>query len=133
MRGQMMEVLMLNKLLDPLQSGFKANDSTTTALLKVVDDLNGDCVATLNDNLDQIHSMSNGLLLNPNKTRAMFICRSRAAVAPPPVVVAGVKIPYSSKFCDLGMILNDRLTFDDHINDLCSKVHYSLRVLLSAY
>jgi hypothetical protein len=34
------EYLMLNKLLDPLQSRFKDNHSTTTALLKVVDDLN---------------------------------------------------------------------------------------------
>jgi hypothetical protein len=39
MRGQMVEYLMLNKLLVPLQSGLKANHSTTTALLKVVDDL----------------------------------------------------------------------------------------------
>jgi hypothetical protein len=30
------------------------------------------------------------------------------------------------------MTLNDRLTFDDLINDLCSKVHYSLRNLWSA-
>jgi hypothetical protein len=30
---------MLNKLLDPFQSGYKANHSTTTTLLKVVDDL----------------------------------------------------------------------------------------------
>jgi hypothetical protein len=49
-----------------------------------------------------------------------------------PVVVAGVTIPYSSKFCDLRMTLNGRLTFDDHINDLCSRVHYSLRNLWSA-
>jgi hypothetical protein len=50
-------------------------------------------------NLNRIHrSMSNGLLLNPNKTKTMFICRSRAAVAPPPVVVAGVTIPYQVKF-----------------------------------
>jgi hypothetical protein len=70
--------------------------------------------------------------LNPNKTKTMFICRSRAAVTPPPVVVAGVTIPYSSNVCDLGMTTNDRLTFDDHINDLCSRVHYSLQNLWSA-
>jgi hypothetical protein len=40
MRVRMVEYLMLNKLLDPLQSRFKDNHSTTTALLKVVDDLN---------------------------------------------------------------------------------------------
>jgi hypothetical protein len=50
----------------------------------------------------------------------MFICRSRALV----VVVAGVTILYSSKVCDLGMILNDRLTFDDHINDLWCATEY---------
>jgi hypothetical protein len=44
----------------------------------------GDCVARLNDDLARIHrwSMSNVLLLNPNKTKAMFICRSRADDAP---------------------------------------------------
>jgi hypothetical protein len=83
-------------------------------------DVMGDCVARLNDDL-----------IRPNKTKAMFICCSRAAVAPPPVVVAGVTIPYSGKVCDLGMTLNDRLTVDDHINinDLYSRVHYSLRNL----
>jgi hypothetical protein len=40
------------------------------------------------------------------------------------VVAAGVTISYLSKISDLGMTLNDRLTFDDHINDLSSRVHY---------
>jgi hypothetical protein len=97
-------------------------------------DVMSDCVARLNNDLARIQrwSISNGLNLNPNKTKAMFICRSRAAVAPPLVVVAGVTIPYSSKVWDLGMTLSDRLTSDDHINDLCSRVHYSLRNLWSA-
>jgi hypothetical protein len=60
------------------------------------------------------------ILLNPNKTKAMFICRSWAA------------FPYSSKVCGLGMTLNGRLPFDDHINDQCSRVHYSLQNLWSA-
>jgi hypothetical protein len=30
------------------------------------------------------------------------------------------------------MTLNDRLTLDDHINDLCSRVYYSLQNLWSA-
>jgi hypothetical protein len=97
-------------------------------------DVMGDCVVRLNDDLARIHrwGISNSLLLNPNKTKTMFICRSRAAVVPSPVVVAGVTIPYSSKVCDLKMTLNDRLTFDDHRNDLCSKVYYSLQNLWSA-
>jgi hypothetical protein len=91
-------------------------------------DVIGDCVARLNDDLARIHrwSISNGLLLNPNKTKSMFICRSRAAATPPPVVVAGVTIPYLSKNSDFGMTLNNRLMFDGHINDLCSRVHYTL-------
>jgi hypothetical protein len=93
-------------------------------------DVIGDCVARLNERIHR-WSMSNGLLLNPNKTKAMFICCSRAAVTPPPVVVVGVTIPYSIIVCDLGMTLNYRLTFDDHINVLCSRVHYSLRNLWS--
>jgi hypothetical protein len=49
----------------------------------------GECVPRLNDDLSYNHrcSMNNGLLLNPNKTKAMFICHSRAAVAQPPVVI----------------------------------------------
>jgi hypothetical protein len=42
---------------------------------------------------------------------------------------AGVTIPYSSEICDLGMTLNDRVTFDDHLNDLCSREHYNLQNL----
>jgi hypothetical protein len=36
MRSQMVEYLILNKLLDPLQSGFKANHSTRTARLSMI-------------------------------------------------------------------------------------------------
>jgi hypothetical protein len=48
------------------------------------------CVARLNDNLAHTHrwSMSNSLLLNPDKM--MFICCSRTVVASLPVVVAGI-------------------------------------------
>jgi hypothetical protein len=95
-------------------------------------DVMGDCVARLNGDLARIHrwSMSNGLLLNPNKTKAMFFSGGCCSAL---VVVVGVTIiPYSSKVCDLEMTLNDRLTFDDHINDLCSKVHYSLQNMWSA-
>jgi hypothetical protein len=86
----------------------------------------GGCVVRFIDDLAHIPwwSMSNGLFLNPNKTEDMFICRSRVAVVPPRVVVTGGTI--------CGMTLNDRLTFDDYINDLCSKVHYSLQNLWSA-
>jgi hypothetical protein len=95
-------------------------------------DVMGDCVARLNGVLARMYrwSMSNGLLLNPNKTKVMFFSGGCCSAL---VVVAGVTIiSYSSKVCDLEMTLNDRLTFDDHINHLCSKVHYSLQNLWSA-
>jgi hypothetical protein len=157
----MVEYLMLNKLPDPVQSGFKANHKKTTALLKVGSVLTVFDFSKAFDSIEHklllmklsnyfnfsssaismismsVSDASDGLksvliILNPNKTKALFICRSRAAVAPPPVVVSGVTIPYSSKVRDKGMTLNDSLTFDDHINDLCSRVNYILQNLWSA-
>jgi hypothetical protein len=39
----------------------------------------------------------------------MFICRSRAVIVPPHMLVASVTTHYSSKICELGMTLNDMM------------------------
>jgi hypothetical protein len=59
MRGQMVEYLVLNKLLDPFQSRIKANHSTTTALHKV----KCGSVLTLLEFSKAFDSIDHGLLL----------------------------------------------------------------------
>jgi hypothetical protein len=79
---------MINKLLDSLQSGLKANHSSTTALLKYVDDssrtadLECSSILTLLDFYKAFDSIDHELLLiklskNFNFFRPLFQCLER--------------------------------------------------------
>ena len=49
----------------------------------------------------------------------------------PSVNVGGNLIKPSEKVCDLGVILNQTLSFDDHISAICQPAHFHIRNIVS--
>lgn len=83
-------------------------------------------VNRLNEDLRAVvgWAKSNGIRLNASKTKALCISRC-------PVVVSGLQLDGSeievlSEVRNLGVLFDSRLSFESHINSICSKIHYSL-------
>ena len=78
-------------------------------------------------------TMLNGLLVNPNKSKSLCICnRSIETKNLTPITFDGKIIEYVSKAKNLGVVFNDRLNFDDHINASVGKVYGLLRPIRSS-
>ena len=83
-------------------------------------------VATsLNKNLARIHEWCNHwcMILNPNKTKAFVVSESRT-VNPPhgDLVLSGISIPVNTEFAILGVKFDSKLTFEDHMRGIVSRV-----------
>ena len=70
-------------------------------------------------------SSENGLQFNLLKTQAVWIS-NRRAVALPPIRVCGSMIPYAESVRDLGVQLNGRFTWGDHVAQICRRVYGAL-------
>ena len=66
------------------------------------------------------------MILNPNKTKALVVRRTRT-VSPPHgnLVLSGVSIRASSNLDILGVKFDSRLTFEDHVQGIVSCVSLS--------
>jgi hypothetical protein len=87
-----------------------------------IERLNGDLVAV------QRWSMVNGVLLKTAKTQAMIICRDHGRL-PSPVLKLRLSwciIPYSSSLKNLGLIIDNRLSWHAQASSLRSKVGFVL-------
>ena len=87
----------------------------------------GQSVDRINRDIEAVANWSsvNGLQLNPLKTQALWIS-NRRVVAPPPIRVCGSMIPYSDSVRDLGVHLNGRFTWGDHVTQICRRVYGAL-------
>ena len=81
--------------------------------------------ASLNRDLAKIQEKCNHwcLILNPNKTKALMVSRSRT-VNPPhgDLVLSGVFISPSPNLDILSVKFDSRLTFEDHVRGIVSRV-----------
>ena len=70
------------------------------------------------------------MILNPNKTKALVVSRSRT-VSPPlgDLVLSGVSIWASPNLNILGMKFDSKLTFEDHVCGIVSGVSQSIGIL----
>lgn len=85
----------------------------------------------INLDLSKIHdwSMRNLLPLNAVKSRVMFISRSRCPPALPSIRLGNDDLEYVNKFTNLGIVIQNNLEWEGHINLQCSKIYGSLRSL----
>ena len=101
-----------------------ADDSTLLPVVRQPADRPA-VAATLNKDLARIHEWCNHwcMILKPNKTKALVVSRSRT-VNPPhcDLVLSGVSICPSPNLDILGVKFDSRLTFEDHVRGIVSRV-----------
>ena len=70
------------------------------------------------------------MILNPNKTKALFVSRSRTMnPLHGDLVLSGVSICTSSKLDIFGVKFDSRLTFEDHVRRIVSLVSQRIGIL----
>ena len=74
---------------------------------------------------------NNGLKLNADKTKCMLIHSARTRVQPPPLDIhlSGSQIEQVSRFKLLGVVVNDTLTWTDHISHIVTEVSCNVNLL----
>jgi len=77
--------------------------------------------------------MQNGLQLNPDKSEALLVGTSQqlkqARPAVPPVTIAGVDLPVAEQMKVLGVVLDQRLTFEKHATAVAKSCKYHAQAI----
>lgn len=92
------------------------------------------CIGNINTDLASIQNWatSNGLCLNPSKSKCLVIYSSnRNTTANPELFINGSKIDVVTSAKNLGLVFNSTLTWSDHINVVAGRVYGMLRNLWS--
>ena len=71
----------------------------------------------------------NGLKLNSSKTKSMLIHSNRKSSSEIKLKIDGIEVEQVRCFKFLGVLVNDTLTWSDHVNLVCTKVTRSLSLL----
>lgn len=92
--------------------------------------------SVVNVNSDRVSisewSVLNKLKLNPTKSQALTISSSAISLTRTPIFLNGEIIPYVLKARNLGIVMNEQLTWDTHVGSLCGRVYGALRKLRTA-
>lgn len=92
-----------------------------------------ECVSNLNHDLSCINSWSttNGLKLNAKKSQILLIQRNKAISENqiPPVLLGGNRIEFTTVARNLGVMFDNKLSWENHVNSIIQKVYGSLRCL----
>ncbi|KAJ8040021.1 hypothetical protein HOLleu_14205 [Holothuria leucospilota] len=69
---------------------------------------------------------SNFLDLNVAKTKEIITDFRKNSVLPPPVFIKGTEVKHISSYKYLGVVMNNKLTWDDHVDVTIKKLHSRL-------
>ena len=112
-----------------------ADDSTQLIVLLIVVRKPADrpaVAASLNRDAARIQEWCNHkcMILKPNKTKALVVCRSRTVNTPPGyLVLSWVSIRASPNLDILGVKFDSKLTFEDHVRGIVSLVCQRIGIL----
>jgi hypothetical protein len=94
-----------------------------------------DAVTNLQNCLSEVPTWfsQNGLVINPEKSEAVLLTttqNARASSLPlTDVNVAGCVVPLADTVKLLGVTIDRRLTFDEHVQNVCKSAYYHIRAL----
>lgn len=91
-----------------------------------------DCVARVNEDLDAISAWAskNRLLINASKSQCMIVYRTLLETSCfPPITLNSSVIPYTNRVKNLGIIINNTLSWNDHVDLVIARTYACLRTL----
>lgn len=91
-----------------------------------------ECVTKINLDITSIAdwSLNNDLRINAIKTQCIVISTNDVDLNfIPPVCVKSIPIVYSEVVKDLGLLIDRKLSWENHVNSICKKVNFMLRTL----
>jgi hypothetical protein len=93
-------------------------------------DLDG-LIARVNEDLEAIHrwSIKNELLLNPPKSQAILVSNSPPELPLPLLFLGDIGLEWKDVVTDLGLLIDCRLRFGQHVTKICLKVYSHLHGL----
>lgn len=128
--GPLLFLIYVNDIKDGIVSNIKlfADD---TSLVKQIDDIS-DCFQTLNSDLVTLNTWAQQwcVTFNAEKTEYLIISKKKQIPHYPPLILNNVNIKRVTCHKHLGLILNDKLSWTDHIADICKKCHNKLNTIL---
>jgi len=86
-----------------------------------------DCVEAL-----QYWFWNNGLLLNPSTSAIVYFGTHgvlKESILPWQIIAAGCTVNVSDRLCMLGVMLDNTLSFDQHVNNIVKNYNYHLQAL----
>ena len=108
-----------------------ADDSTLLAVVRKPADIPV-VAASLNRDLARIQEWCNNwcMIMNPNKTKAVVVSRSRTVSLPHgDFVLSGISIRASPNLDIIGVKFDSKLTFEDHVRGIVSRISQRTGIL----
>jgi hypothetical protein len=107
-----------------------ADDTEIYASAKDGDEL----VTNINSDLENVRKwmLQNKLQIHPTKTKHMYIGSSfniKNKIAQNPILINNVPVPRTENYTCLGVDLDERFTWEKHIDNICVKVGAGIGIM----
>ena len=126
--GPLLFLIHINDITDNIQSGIKLFADDTSLFLKV--DNIDEATSQLNTDLQTINSWAKQWLVtfNPDKTKSLFVTLKKN-INPSPLTFDGHRLEEITKHKHLGITLNSKLTWSDHVDGIVVSANKKLNML----